>query len=110
MNKADTFFSTLGLAARSGQVVTGEPKTRELAASGGAAFVLLDAAASAGTEKTVRDKCNFYGVPLYRTSAGRLGMSIGKPACICAGVRRGGLGDQLLKKVVENEFEDVHKI
>lgn len=110
MNNSGTFFSTLGLAMRAGQVVVGEPKARELAASGEAVLLLLDAAASDAAQKTVRDKCTFYGVPLCMATAGRIGTAIGRPGCICAGIRRGGLGDQLLKKVVENEFEDVTKV
>ena len=99
----------LGLAMRAGQIVTGEPKTRDLIASGKAVLVLHDTDVSANTEKTVRDKCRFYGVPLYRTAAGRMGQAVGKPASMCLGVCSGGLGNQLLKKVMENEFEDVFK-
>ncbi|MBQ8094557.1 MAG: ribosomal L7Ae/L30e/S12e/Gadd45 family protein [Clostridia bacterium] len=109
MSNANAFFGTLGLAMRSGQIVTGEPKTRDLISAGSAALAVLDAGASENTAKTLRDKCSFYNVPLYRTAPGLLGSSIGKPACICIGIRKGGLGTQLLKKVVENEFDGIYQ-
>ncbi len=107
MNKANAFFGTLGLAMRSGQVVIGEPKTRMLLSGGKAALVLIDAAVSANTKKTVLDKCRFYGCPAVTVAEGCLGTALGRPACIVAGVQKGGLGDLLYKKVVENKFNEI---
>ncbi|MBQ9009467.1 MAG: ribosomal L7Ae/L30e/S12e/Gadd45 family protein [Clostridia bacterium] len=107
MDKANAFFGTLGLAMRSGQVVIGEPKTKVLVSGSQAALVLIDAAASANTVKTVLDKCRYYGVPAATVAGGRLGQAVGRPACMIAGVVKGGLGDLLYKKVVENEFDDI---
>lgn len=108
MNKANAFFGTLGLAMRSGQVVIGEPKTRMLLSGGNAALVLIDEAASANTRKTVLDKCRFYGCPAVTVAEGCLGTAVGRPACIVAGILKGGLGDLLYKKVVENKFNEIH--
>ncbi len=108
MNNTNAFFGTLGLAMRSGQAVVGEPKTRALVSGGKAALVLIDETASANTVKTVLDKCRFYGVPAVRTAEGRLGTAIGRPACMIVGVSKGGLGELLYKKVVENKFDEIH--
>jgi hypothetical protein len=38
---------------------------------------------------------------------GCLGTALGRPACIVAGVLKGGLGELLYKKVVENKFNEI---
>ena len=68
----------LGIARRAGVLTMGTDGVLSAIASGGAAVVLLDAAASENTKKKFRDSCAFYGAPLFETAPERLGLAIGK--------------------------------
>ena len=91
----DAFYSMLGIAMRAGVLTLGADGVHSAIASGGAALVLLDAAASDNTKKKFRDACAFYGTPLFETAPDRLGYAIGKPGRMCAAVAKGTLGDKL---------------
>ena len=91
----DAFYSMLGIAMRAGALTLGADGVHSAIASGGAALVLLDAAASENTRKKFRDSCAFYGTPLFETAPDRLGYAIGKPGRVCAAVAKGSLGDKL---------------
>ena len=91
----DAFYSMLGIAMRAGALTLGADGVHSAIASGGAALVLLDAAASENTKKKFRDSCAFYGTPLFETAPDRLGYAIGKPGRMCAAVAKGSLGDKL---------------
>ena len=91
----DAFYSMLGIAMRAGVLTLGADGVHSAIASGGAALVLLDAAASENTKKKFRDSCAFYGMPLFETAPDRLGYAIGKPGRVCAAVAKGSLGDKL---------------
>ena len=93
--ESDAFFSMLGIAMRAGQLTLGEDGVRKAIASGKAAFVLLDAGASANTTKMFTDSCAFYGVTLLKAQAGRLGHAIGKSGRMSAAVAAGPLADKL---------------
>ena len=91
----DAFYSMLGIAMRAGVLTRGADGVHRAIASGGAALVLLDAAASENTKKKFRDSCAFYGTELFETAPDRLGYAIGKPGRMCAAVAKGPLGDKL---------------
>ncbi|MGN0991804.1 MAG: L7Ae/L30e/S12e/Gadd45 family ribosomal protein [Candidatus Ventricola sp.] len=91
----DAFYSMLGIAMRAGALTLGADGVHSAIASGAAALVLLDAAASENTKKKFRDSCAFYGMPLFETAPDRLGYAIGKPGRMCAAVAKGSLGDKL---------------
>lgn len=91
----DAFYSMLGIARRAGVLTMGTDGVLSAIESGGAAVVLLDAAASENTKKKFRDSCAFYGAPLFETAPERLGLAIGKPGRMCAAVAKGTLGDKL---------------
>ena len=90
----DAFYSMLGIARRAGVLTLGTDGVLSAIASGSAAVVLLDAAASENTKKKLRDSCAFYGAPLFETAPERLGLAIGKGR-MCAAAARGTLGDKL---------------
>ena len=91
----DAFYSMLGIAMRAGVLTLGADGVHSAIASGCAALVLLDAAASENTKKKFRDSCAFYGTELFETAPDRLGYAIGKPGRVCAAVAKGSLGDKL---------------
>ncbi|MGN0772807.1 MAG: L7Ae/L30e/S12e/Gadd45 family ribosomal protein [Candidatus Ventricola sp.] len=91
----DAFYSMLGIARRAGALTLGADGVLGAISSGGAALVLVDAAASENTRKKFRDSCAFYGTPLFETAPDRLGLAIGKPGRMCAAVTKGSLGDKL---------------
>ncbi len=91
----DAFYSMLGIAMRAGVLTLGTDSVLGSVASGKAAFVLLDAAASENTKKKFHDSCAFYGAELYETAPDRLGFAIGKPGRMCAAVAKGTLGGKL---------------
>ena len=91
----DAFYSMLGIARRAGALTLGTDAARASVASGQAALVLVDAAASENTKKKFRDSCAFYGTPLFETAPDRLGWAVGKPGRMCAAVAKGTLGDKL---------------
>ena len=91
----DAFYSMLGIARRAGALTLGTDGVLGTIASGSAALVLLDAAASENTKKRFHDSCAFHGTPLFETAPERLGLAIGKPGRMCAAAARGTLGDKL---------------
>jgi len=93
----DAFYSMLGIGMRAGALTLGADGVLGSIASGKAAFVLVDAAASENTRKKFRDSCAFYGVALFETAPDALGFAIGKPGRMCAAVAKGKLGDKLLE-------------
>ena len=72
-------LSTLGLAARGRNVVSGELQTLNAVKDGSAMLVIVAEDASDNTRKLFTDKCGFYQVPLklYGTRE-QLGRAIGK--------------------------------
>ncbi len=73
------FFSLLGLAARSRNVVSGEFMTERAIKSGAAVLVVVSAEASDNTQKLFRNKCEYYQVPMYLFGTKEeLGHSMGK--------------------------------
>ena len=62
MNKEKTLH-LLGLAMRAGRVVTGEEMTVKDIQKNKTEFVFIATDASDNTQKKIKDKCSYYGVP-----------------------------------------------
>lgn len=75
----DKVLSMLGIAAKSGKIVSGEFSTESAVKSGHAYLVIVSEEASDNTTKHFRDMTDYYRVPMYRYSDKvSLGRCIGK--------------------------------
>ncbi|MCR5202580.1 MAG: ribosomal L7Ae/L30e/S12e/Gadd45 family protein [Lachnospiraceae bacterium] len=73
------FTGTLGLAKRSGNLISGEEMTHESIRNGKACLVIVAADASDNTKKKFRNACDFYEVELIEVlTKEELGHAIGK--------------------------------
>lgn len=61
----DRVLSMLGIAAKSGNVVSGEFSTEKAVKSGHAYLVIVSEEASDNTKKHFKDMTDFYEVPMY---------------------------------------------
>jgi len=79
MTGAHQALSLLGLAHRARKIVSGEePAIREIR-RGRAKLLIVSTDASVNTKKRMKEKCEFYQVPLFVAfSRKELGKSIGK--------------------------------
>lgn len=78
MNK-DRILSLLGLATKSGKIVSGEFMVEKVVKANGAALVIVATDASDGSRKNYTDMCKFYHVPIYfYATKETLGHCIGK--------------------------------
>lgn len=92
----------LGLCMRAGQMISGQEQCVSAVRGGSAKLVLLDAGASANTQKRLRDACETHAVPLYELSAGALGACIGKQERMVAALGAGGMADKLLEMLSQS--------
>ena len=74
----------LGLCARAGKVLSGEPAAEQAVKKKNAYLVLIDEEASENAKKALSDACAYYGAPLRTLPAGCLGQAIGKPGRMAA--------------------------
>ena len=96
----DRVYSLLGLATKAGKVESGGFLTEEAIRRGTAKLVILSSDARKNTEKTIRDKCAFYHVPLYVYGTGEaLGHAIGKELRSCAAVTDAGFAEKVSKLI-----------
>lgn len=97
-NKA---LSMLGLAAKSGHVVSGEFSTEKAVKSGKAFLVIVSEEASDNTRKMFRNMTDFYQVPMYIFGTKEeLGHYIGKEFRASLAIT-----DENLAKAVEKKLE-----
>ena len=97
----DKVLSMLGIAAKSGNVVSGEFSTEKAVKSGQAYLVIVSAEASENTKKSFFNMTDFYHVPCYcYGSKEELGRCIGKEFRASLAVI-----DENLAKAVENKLE-----
>jgi ribosomal protein L7Ae-like RNA K-turn-binding protein len=95
--------SFLGLANRAGKVVSGEETVLRAVRQQKAYIVLLAMDASERTNKTITNKCKFYGVPLKQVPDREvLGQAIGQPARVIVAVTDQGFGRQLKRLLDES--------
>ena len=79
MTKEERIRGYLGLAAKGGNVVSGEFSTEKAVKSGHAHLVFIAADASENTKKKFQNMCEFYEVPALVTGdKEQLGRTIGK--------------------------------
>lgn len=100
----DKALSTLGLAARSRNAVSGGFASEEAIKSGKAHLVIIAADASDNTRKKYRNMCEFYKVPyhLYGTKD-ELGRAVGKEERSVVAVKDAGLADSIRKHLEDSE-------
>ncbi len=97
----DKVLSMLGIAAKSGNVVSGEFSTEKAVKSGQAYLVIVSAEASENTKKSFFNMTDFYHVPCYcYGSKEDLGRCIGKEFRASLAVV-----DENLAKAVESKLE-----
>jgi ribosomal protein L7Ae-like RNA K-turn-binding protein len=97
MNMLSNF---LGLCARAGALKTGEAVCEQLAKSGGARLILVDSSASDRSKKSIRDACEYAGIPLVEMEPGSLGQAVGKPGRMAAAVTDRGFADKMIKMAI----------
>lgn len=90
-------LSTLGLAARGRNVVSGELQALNAVKDGSAMLVIVAEDASENTRKLFTDKCSFYQVPLklYGTRE-ELGRAIGKDMRSSLAIVNAGLAQSVI--------------
>lgn len=93
-------FSYIGLAMKSGNLVSGEFATEKAIKTGQAVLVLVAEDASNNTKKKFTNKCNYYDVPLYFFGTKKdLGKAIGKELRSTIGLIDCGLADGIRKQL-----------
>jgi len=91
-------LSHLGLAMRSGKLVTGEEKVLAAVRSSEAKLVVLAEDASDNARKKYVDKCSYYSVPLIECGTRyELGRCIGKESRVAIAVLDHGFAQLMLK-------------
>ena len=84
----------LGLAARAGKAVSGSFCVERSVRARRARLVIVSEEASQNTQKTFRDLCTYYKIPLYvRGSSEELGKALGKDFRMVAAIEDEGLAE-----------------
>ena len=105
MNKG---LSLLGLAFRSGNLVSGEFAAREAVRKKTAALIIVANDASDNTKKKFRNMCEFYEVPIYfYKDKDTLGHAMGKEMRASLAVLDEGLAKGILKHIKAEESQTV---
>ena len=98
----DPILSMLGIAAKSGNVVSGEFSTEKAVKTGHAYLVIVSVEASENTKKSFCNMTDFYHVPCYcYGSKEALGRCIGKEFRASLAVT-----DENLAKAVEKKLKE----
>ena len=96
-------FQMLGIAAKSGRVVSGEFSTEKAVKTGKAYLVIVSEEASANTNKMFTNMTDFYEVPMYVFGTKEeLGRCIGKEFRASLAII-----DENLATAVENKLKSV---
>lgn len=97
----------LGIAAKSGSIVSGEFSTEKAVKEGKAYLVIVASDASGNTQKMFSNMTEFYGVPMYRyADKETLGHFIGKEFRASLAVTNEGLArsiEEKIKQIVTTE-------
>lgn len=105
--RPDRVLSMLGIAAKSGSVVSGEFSTEKAVKDGKAYLVIVAADASENTVKMFRNMTDFYEVPMYLyADKETLGHYIGKEFRASLAVTNEGLAHSIedkLKQTITTE-------
>ena len=93
-------FQMLGIAAKSGNVASGEFSTEKAVKSGHAYLVIVSEEASANTNKMFTNMTNFYEVPMYVFGTKEeLGKCIGKQFRASLAITDDNLANAVEKKL-----------
>lgn len=96
----DKVLSLLGLATRSGNLVSGEYMTEKAVKAYKAYLVIVSSEASDNTKKKFTNMCSFYEVPLYfYETMEELGHCIGKTFRASLAVTSEGLAKSIISKL-----------
>lgn len=105
--KPDKILSLLGIAAKSGSVLSGEFSTEKAVKEGRAYLVIVASDASENTKKMFRNMTDFYKVPMYLyADKETLGHFIGKEFRASLAVTNEGLAHSIEEKL--NTRADVY--
>ena len=97
----DRVLSMLGIAAKAGNVVSGEFSTEKAVKTGKAYLVIVSEEASDNTKKMFTNMCRFYQVPLHIFGTKEdLGSSMGKEFRASAAIIDDGFAKAIQKKLV----------
>lgn len=100
-------LSLLGLATKAGKIASGEFQTENAVKDGTAQLVLVASDASDNTKKLFRDKCSYYGVPVYiYGNKETLGAAIGKEFRASVAILEEGFAKAVQKKIIEQISQD----
>ena len=98
--KNDRILSLLGLAIKSGNLVSGEFMTEKAVKGRKAHLVIVSEEASDNTKKKFSNMCSFYEVPLYfYETMEELGHCIGKTFRASLAVTNEGLAKSIISKL-----------
>ena len=96
----DKIYSLLGLCQKAGKLVSGEFAVENAIKSGSACVVLISCDASENTTKKFRDKCEYYGVPIFAYGdKASLGHAIGKEVRTSIAITDNGFAKTLQKNL-----------
>ena len=102
----DRVLSMLGIAAKSGNVVSGEFSTEKAVKSGNAFLVIVSDEASENTKKHFVDMTTFYEVPIYfYGDKESLGRAIGKEFRASLAIVDENLAKAVENKILQNKTE-----
>ncbi|MFC3419685.1 L7Ae/L30e/S12e/Gadd45 family ribosomal protein [Salinicoccus hispanicus] len=94
----DKILNLLGLAKRAGMLTTGEDKTIEAIQHKRAKVVFIASDAGDSTAKKVRNKCNYYNVPLIDDYTNEnLSIATGAPNRVVLSVTDTGFSRKMLQ-------------
>ena len=98
--KTDKVLSMLGLAAKAGNIASGEFSTEKSVKEGKAYLVIVAGDASDNTKKHFRDMTTFYEVPMFIYSEKEtLGHAIGKEFRASLSVNNEGFAKSIAEKI-----------
>ena len=99
-------ISLVGLAAKSGKVVSGEFATEKAVKTQKAFLVIIAQDASENTRKKFHDMCTYYQVPFYIIgSKEELGRAIGKEYRASLGLTDENFSRAVIKKIEKKRHE-----
>ena len=102
----DRVLSMIGIAAKSGNVVSGEFSTEKAVKTGSAFLVIVSEEASENTKKHFTDMTSFYEVPIYLYGDKEsLGRAIGKEFRASLAIVDENLAKAVETKLLQNKTE-----
>ena len=100
----DPVLSMIGIAAKSGNVVSGEFSTEKSVKTGKGFLVLVAADASENTRKKFSNMCEFYEVPIYFiANKEELGKFCGKEFRASLAVQDENFAKAMMKELAKTE-------